>query len=659
MVIQCLQHNDILVSEAGTGTGKTFAYLIPAILWSSFHSERILVSTYTKNLEDQIFHQDLCGILASLHIDFIACIIKGRNNYLCQKRWDEMIRIHFHALNEAEREALLKLVVWQYFTRTGDISENSAFWLHEHYPLWIRLSSDIKDCKMNSCPYFPRCYLAAIRRAAQEANIVVLNHALLFTDLQADQKIIGDYERLIIDEAHNLEKAATDFMGISVTSIYLQSILDRLFKGERGFLSSISDMLTIYGEEKIGVRKRQMSNAMEAVDAARNTATELFARISEDFGKIVYKGSMRIKQGQQLTEDMEPYNQALFDHFQSITELLRSFLDNASKDLHEIGNRRMFDEGSQLLEDALECSRNLFSVLSCARNEHCYWIEVSDKGNYMKFIAAPIDVAPILRSDLFDVLKSAVLVSATILVEGTFDYFLKKVGLAGYERVHEIAFGSSFDYSRQAFCVVPLFISGPQEKGFLIDVADLLRKLILKTRKGTLVLFTSYKLLNGVYDYLIESFHRNGIPLLAQGRSGSRYTIAKEFREIKNSILLGTYSFWEGFDVPGSALENLIITKLPFPAPNEPMIEARGEFLESRGLSPFDHLLVPEAIIRLRQGFGRLIRSKQDRGIIIILDTRIIRRKYGKRFLLSLPANVSDSYYEEDFFESIGEFWKS
>jgi ATP-dependent DNA helicase DinG len=658
-VTRSLHHGDILVSEAGTGTGKTFAYLIPATLWSSFHNERILVSTYTKNLEDQIFHRDLRTILSALHIDFTACIIKGRTNYLCQKRWDDMVRIQFHTLGEEEREALLKLVVWQYYTKTGDISENSGFWLHEHYALWMRLSSDIKDCGMHSCPYFQCCYLAAIRRAAQEANIVVLNHALLFTDLQADQKIIGDYERLVIDEAHNLEKAATDFFGISVTSIQLQSILDRLLKRERGLLATIMDVISLYGEDKSGIKKPQMSNAMDAVDAIRDISAELYARISEDFGRVVYKGSMRLKQGEKLTEDIEPYSQALYDRFQTITKLLDSFLGTASEKLSETIEKRLFDDVSQILEEAVECSANLLAILSCARNDHCYWIESSEKSTYMKFMAAPIDVAPMLRMNLFDVLKSAVLVSATVLVEGEFDYFLNKVGLAGYDRVQMVPLGSSFDYSRQAFSLVPLFISDPQQKGFQVDVADIIRKVVLKTRKGTLVLFTSYRLLNGVYDYLIEPLHQNGIPLLAQGRSGSRYTLAREFREIKNSVLLGTYSFWEGFDVPGSSLENLIITKLPFPAPNEPIMEARGEFLASRGLNPFDHLLVPEAIIRLRQGFGRLIRSRKDRGIIIILDTRIIRREYGKRFLLSLPTNVSASYYEEDFFESIEQFWKT
>ncbi len=658
-VMASFQDDSILISEAGTGTGKTFAYLIPAILWSSNHNERVLVSTYTKNLEDQIFHSDLRAILSTLKIDFSACIIKGRNNYLCNKRWDEMMHVHFRTLEEADKQGLLKLIVWQYYTRTGDISENSSFWLSEHFPLWVRLSSDMKDCGMHTCPYFNECYLANIRRAAQQANIIVLNHALLFTDLQSDQKIIGEYERLIIDEAHNLEKAATDFLGISVTSIQIESILDRMLKRERGFLSTIRDMLALYGEEKTGVALPALNNALHAVRAARETFSELTERISEEFGKLVYKGSMRLKSGSQLTEDIEPYNQELYDHFQTINNLLQSFLRTASDKLIKIVDKRFIDEISQILEESMECSRNLVSILSCDRKDQCYWLEASERNGFMKFMSAPINVAPVLRTQLFDLLKSAVLVSATILVEGTFEYFLNKVGLAGYDRAEVIGLGSSFDYSRQAFSVIPLFIADPQQKGFLVDVADIVRKVALKTRKGTLVLFTSYKLLNGVYDYVIESFHQNGIPLLAQNRSGSRYTIAREFREIEHSVLLGTYSFWEGFDVPGKALENLIITKLPFPAPNEPMMEARGEFLEMKGLSPFDRLFVPEAIIRLRQGFGRLLRSKEDRGTIIILDTRIMRRNYGKRFLLSLPTKVSASYYEEDFFESIMRFWET
>lgn len=658
-VTRSLHHNDILVSEAGTGTGKTFAYLIPAILWSRYHDERILVSTFTKNLEDQIFHRDLRNILTALQIDFTACIIKGRNNYLCQKRWDEMLRIHFPTLNEEGLDGLLKLVVWQYYTQTGDVSENSGFWLHEHYPLWARLSSDMKDCDMHGCPHFPHCYLAAIRAAAQESHIVVLNHALLLSDLVADQKIVGSYERLVIDEAHNLERAATDFLGMAVNSVQLHSMLDRLHKKERGLLRTIREITAMYGVNRTGAAESQVDKAIDAVQAARNSLTELFERIAEDLGRVVYKGSMRLKPGTKLTEEIEPFNQALNDHFQTIIELLGTFLQTAPKKLGEVVDRRTFDEGSQLLDDAIDYSRTLFEVLSCARTDHCCWIEVSDSGTFMKFIAAPIDVAPMLRTQLFDALKSAVLVSATLLVEGTFAYFLKKIGLAGYERVHQIALGSSFDYSRQAFAVVPLFISDPQHKGYAVDVADMVRKVVLRTRKGTLALFTSYKLLNAVYDYLIEPFHQSGITLLGQSRSGSRYTIAREFREIKDSVLLGTYSFWEGFDVPGTALENLIITKLPFPAPNEPIMEARGEALAAQGLSSFDHLLVPEAIIRLRQGFGRLIRSKDDRGIIIILDTRIFRRDYGKRFLLSLPSQVVASYYEEDFFAAIDDFWKT
>jgi predicted DnaQ family exonuclease/DinG family helicase len=656
-VTQSLHNGEILIAEAGTGTGKTFAYLLPCVLWSKSFNERILVCTYTKNLEDQIFHRDLAAMIQSLDMDFSACLLKGRNNYLCQRRWEEMLQSHFLSLNDDEREALLKLIVWQHMTRTGDIAENSSFWTSEHFSLWARLSSDVKDCEMNSCRCFHHCYLAAIRKAAQEANIVVLNHALLFTDLRAEQKILGEYGRIVIDEAHNLEKAATDFLGVAVNSFQLHSILDRLARKERGLLPAIKALLALYGKKTSAIGAK-LAKAIDAVDAARNGAAELFERIAEDVRGAAYRKSLRLKQGQRLTSDIEPYNQSLSESFAHITGFLHAFLEDAPKRLIELAGQHLVDEASQLLSDSLECSCNLFNILSCERNDHCYWMEVSDNGAYVKFVAAPIDVASILRTELFDTLASAVLVSATILVEAKFDYFRDKVGLTGYERAEEIALGSSFDYSRQVFSVAPLFISDPQQRDFAIDVADIIRKVVLGTRRGTLALFTSYKLLNGVYDLLIEHLHQNGILLLAQGRSGSRYTISREFREIKNSVLLGTYSFWEGFDVPGEALENLIITKLPFPAPNEPLTEARAEYLESRGLAPFDHLFVPEAIIRLRQGFGRLIRSAQDRGIIMILDTRIVRREYGKRFLLSLPTNVSASYYEEDFFESISKFWK-
>jgi len=658
MVMRSFLYNEILVSEAGTGTGKTFAYLIPSMLWSNSSNERILISTYTKNLEDQLFHKDIINISEGLSVKFKAALIKGRKNYLCLKRWDDMFSVNFTSLNKDEKKSLPNLVIWQELTKTGDISENSSFWLHDNLSLWSKLSCDAMDCEMNKCPYFHECYLTRIRREAQEANIVVINHSLLFSDLNAEQKILGEYNRLIIDEAHNLEKAATDFLGTTVTSWQIKNVLDRLYKREKGLFVRMRNIITVIGKKIKNIPLDDLTKCIVSVDKAKTLLMEISQRIADEVEKSEYSGKLRLKEGDSLVEEIKPLNEAFCSHLKDIYSLLKRFIKifEDEKDLSTW--KEIVEEVTEVYKESEEIVENFYNILSCEDKNNCFWVESSNESENIKLVSAPIVVADILREKLFDNLETAVLVSATVLVENSFDYIKEKVGLAGTGRVKEFATGSSFDFENQVLALLPSFISDPQRNGFFMDVVDVLRKVILLTRRGTLILFTSYKFLNKSFEHLIETLHQNNILLLAQGRSGSKNVIIKEFKEIKDSVLLGTYSFWEGFDVPGEALETLIITKLPFPSPKEPIIEARTEYIESQGLRPFEKLYIPEAVIKLRQGFGRLIRTKGDRGIIIILDTRLIKREYGERFLHSLPTNIEISYREGDFLERIRKFWE-
>lgn len=658
MVMKSFLYNEILVSEAGAGTGKTFAYLIPSMLWSNFLKERILISTYTKNLEDQLFHKDIINISAGLSVKFKAALVKGRKNYLCLKRWDDMFSANFISLNKDEKKSLLNLVIWKELTKTGDISENSSFWLHDNLSLWSRLSCDAMDCKMNKCPYFQECYLTRIRREAQEANIVVINHSLLFSDLNAEQKILGEYNRLIIDEAHNLEKAATDFLGITVTSWQIKTLLDRFYKREKGLFIRMRNIATVLGKKTKSIPLDDITKCIGSVDKARSLLKEISQRIAYEVERSEYSGKLRLKEGDSLVEELKPLNEAFYSHLKDINSLLKRSTKIFEDEKDLLIWKEIVDEVTQVYKESEEIVENFHNILSCEDKNNCFWVESSDESENIKLVSAPIVVADILREKLFDNLETAVLVSATVLVENSFDYLKEKVGLAGIGRVKEFATGSSFDFENQVLALLPSFISNPKRDGFFMDIVDVLRRVILLTRRGTLILFTSFKLLNKIYEHLVEILHQNNILLLAQGRSGSKNVIIKEFKEIKDSVLLGAYSFWEGFDVPGEALETLIITKLPFPSPKEPIIEARTEYIESQGFRPFEKLYIPEAVIKLRQGFGRLIRTKGDRGIIIILDTRLIKREYGETFLHSLPTNIEILYREGDLLERIRKFWE-
>ena len=658
MVMKTFLSNEILISEAGTGTGKTFAYLIPSMIWSNVTNERILISTYTKNLEDQLFHKDIINISKGLNVEFKATLIKGRNNYLCMKRWNEIFRDNLQLFNNDEKKSLINLVIWQESTKTGDISENSSFWLHNNISLWSRLSCDTINCDMNNCSEFNKCYLMRIRRESKNSNIVVLNHSLLFSDLTAEQKILGEYNSLIIDEAHNLEKAATDFLGTQVTSWQIKNLLDRLYRHGKGLLIKIINITNILVKKNKNISIEGLSESTADIDESRTILSEITKRIIEETDDSEYKGRIRLKKGDALVEELMPLNEKVYSKLKCTINILHNFIETFEDENNFVTGKEIVDEVTQIYKESTEMVDIFYSCLSCEGNNLCFWAESTDGNENIKLVSVPINIADILEEKLFGNLTVTVLVSATLLVENSFRYFKERVGLMGLGKVREFATGSSFDFDNQVLAILPSFIEEPQNKGFVIDIADLLLKVILSTRRGTLILFTSYKLLNAVYERLVETLHQNNILLLAQGRSGSKNAIIKGFKENKDSVLLGTYSFWEGFDVPGEALENLIITKLPFPPPMEPIIEARSEYAESLGFRPFDSLLVPEAVIKLRQGFGRLIRSKDDKGIVILLDTRLIKRKYGERFLRSLPSHVEIVHYEEDLLERIKNFWQ-
>ncbi len=655
-VMKSFLNDEILLSEAGTGTGKTFAYLIPSILWSDSTKERVIISTYTKNLQEQLFYKDIKNISNGVKIRFEATLLKGRNNYLCMKRWNNLLTEGIPFLDSEEKQYLLSLVVWQEITNTGDISENTSFWISSDSSLWSKLSCDTKECEMNKCPFFQECYLANVRKKAQESNIVIINHSLLFSDINADQKILGDYSRVIIDEAHNLEKAATNFLGISISSWKINNILNALDKQGQGILARIQKSLAFLTSKEETIKASEMDKTIKLVNSSRKIFSEITKKMLQQLEYSEYTGKLRLKKSDTIILELTSISEEFYENLKQISLVLKHFYDLFEGDAKPPIFSELPKKALQINRELEETVEDFHNIVSCNDKNSCYWIQSIGQYENLKFVSAPIVVAPLLREKLFNNLLSAVLVSATALIENRFSYLEQKVGIADDDRLVEFSAGSSFNFNEQVLTLLPSFLTEPQRKGFFMDVTDILRKVILSTRKGSLILFTSYRLLNKVYEQLVETLLTNDIPLLAQGKTGSKGVITKQFNEIQNSVLLGTYSFWEGFDVPGKSLEILIITKLPFPSPKEPITEARAEYAESENLSSFDSLFVPEAIVKLRQGFGRLIRRKTDRGIVLILDTRLIKRNYGRRFLDSLPAVANMCYTEEELLRNIRGF---
>ncbi len=662
-VAESFQEEALLVCEAGTGIGKSLAYLIPAVLWSAHSRGKVVVSTNTKNLQDQLFYKDIPLLLNCLHFDFKAVLLKGRANYLCLRKWFEVTASPDLHLTPEERIAILPLVLWVETTQSGDLSENRGFHLQQDSSLWGKFKCEPHGCLGVECRLYDSCFVTRVRAEAQDANLVVVNHSLLLSDLTAENKILGPYQRLVIDEAHNLEKAATEHLGLRMNLWRVKSPLDLLYTArpvEKGLIPAVTSKLA-------GARSEHPSSELllgelkmikDLIVDGRKRAGEFFHRLAElassPYGKLRYWRDHRV-----LNEVTEETRGLLG----SLSEICGA-LSRAEVCLSELGPNRVkgYKEMKADLQARLQELKEVLNELRILTRAEdislCYWVKVSD-GQPAELYGAPIEVGPLLADSLYPALESALFTSATLRVGLSFDYFLERTGLNLIRRdgIRERAFGSPFDFPNQVLTLLPRYLPSPQREEFPEAVSELLKRIVVGTRRGTLVLLTSHRLLNLLYGDLRDEFERGRISLLAQGLSGSRTKLIEQFREESSSALLGTDSFWEGVDVPGEALEILVISKLPFPVPSEPIVEARSEAIEAGGGDAFRELMVPHTVIRFRQGFGRLIRNKRDRGVVVILDNRMLDREYGQVFLSSLPVEAEICRSLEEVEQRVKDWW--
>lgn len=681
-VEQSSVEDTFLVAQAGTGIGKSYAYLYPAIRQVVDKGHRIVISTHTRNLQEQIFYRDLPDMLRGLDIDFKAVLLKGRHNYICRDRWNNLIQNQQEKLHPSEWEKLLPVAVWLHNTQTGDIEECTAFHHNLNPGIWSKLRSEALFCgggrtaQSTGCrSQDSGCYLNRIRRQAQNCDIAIINHSLLLSDLATGGGILGEYSRLIIDEGHNLVEAAERQLKSEFSFRQLKQTLNSLFlqdAGERGGLVQARGEITF-----ADIPAAHQASCQEVLQAAIDDVTQCSKMVDQIRNSIIAfnreQHSSRIKELKfTLKNRFQSKDNPLAVHQELISELVlvgERTLTRLEELVQLLGDdeEQLFSDVAALsgelgsLREQLKDQLELLQVISTASDEDVvYWEEIHPRSLESNYFACPLSIAENLREQLYADLKQLVVVSATITVEHNFDYFLEQTGLDQSPRpLRTRLYGSPFDYDKQVSFLIPQYFgdSARDNSRFVAQLADLVEGTSVKYGIGTMILFTSYQLLNRTYEALIDRIDYRKTPVLGQGLDGTRDAILEQFRDTKNGILLGTESFWQGVDIPGTALELLIITKVPFAVPTEPMVRARYDRLEAAGRNSFMCQAVPAAVIKFQQGFGRLIRSETDRGMVILLDRRVALKQYGRAFTASVDAPATVIYQEEMMNRAVADFF--
>ncbi len=672
---QAFRDSKFLCVEAGTGTGKSLAYLAPALAWAAggkMEKRRVIISTGTKNLQDQLCNKDLPELKRAMPFRFRTALLKGRSNYLCINRWKNVLADPAFRLLPEERVAALPLVRWSRETTTGDFSEVSAVRGPLAVSLRSKLASDSGVCPGSACRESRQCFLQRARRQAQKAHVVVVNHALLFADVSREGSVLGDYDRLIVDEAHKLEKSAVSHLGIEWSDVTLRRTLGRLYQGgrvERGLLPLLLQKL---GKPNRGPLKRLQVEIQSLIDHAQ-TLNNLGKDFAVGFLRSIdakvtstetFGVRKRYQKGEYPWDRLQELAAEVIAQYQPVIEALKTIL-RLRDDVKEVFPFYTDDTAGELtsVRDAMAEDRENFQFLAhCDDSNWVTWYETSGppERRFLRIQAAPLDVSGLIYSALWKQLRTGILTSATLAVGTSFDHLINTVGLAQVpeERRGALLLDSPFDLDRQMMILSPEYFPSPKNNQQYLDEVSRLVARLAATKRGTLVLFTSYQALNQVADTVRSYLEQKGITVLIQGKHGSPELLLQRFRNEKSSVLFGTDSFWEGIDVVGDALEVLIVTKLPFDVPTDPWIEARNEQITAQGKNAFMEYSVPEAVIRLRQGVGRLIRTRKDRGVVVVADSRMVHTRFGKIFQDALPTVTTVIQEHKQLTTIFNNFWE-
>ena len=647
-IVKTFNQNKTGVFEAGTGVGKSYAYLIPSILWAVQNNERVVISTGTINLQQQLCLKDIPQAIKITGKPVKFILMKGRQNYICKRRLQD-------ALNSKDlfenNDDLDRIAQWQDSCDSGSKSELSFL---PSESVWNRINSESDACMALRCPYYSQCFVMKVKKEASAANILVVNHHLLFADIESrlhgagydDAVVLPPSKRIIFDEAHGIETAATSFFSESFNRFKILKPLNLLYRKKKnsamGFLFSVS-MLS--KEEEKSFQAYQMISKIKS-DLTNLETLALDLCIQENnlwLNPLTFRNFQPVlSMCQTLAKDISVF-----------TSLVLEVLDGVPEDDRDIPyfwetkvlNRRLSDY-SVILNDFFMWEEKPDKVFWLQKKNLPSDMQKDDELNfYINFIETPLDIAPLMNQGIFEPMDSVVCTSATLKTGRDFSYWLRHNGLyfSDSDEVLQGEFFSPFPYKENMIFLVPKDIPFPDEPDFQIYVENVLKNLILKAKGRTLVLFTSYESLRLSYNNIFSTMLANGIKLLRQG-SDDNARILKNFKDDVSSVLFATDSFWQGVDVPGESLSQVIIVKLPFTVPNDPVFKARSEAIRKKGGNSFMELSVPEAIIKFRQGVGRLIRKNTDKGTVVVLDRRIYEKQYGSLFLANVPE--CKKYYE-------------
>jgi ATP-dependent DNA helicase DinG len=651
---EALRNNQHLLVEAGTGTGKSLGYLLPALYYALKEAKPIVVSTHTIQLQEQLRQRDLPLLQEAAPVPFRAAVFKGRNNYLCLRKFEQQVSVPDTPPGEDEAVALGQLLVWLTDSERGEAEELNMTGGLRH--LWDTVASDADSCLNRMCPWFRKCFYHRARHEAGRADLVVTNHAMVFTDMRADRRLLPPYERLIVDEAHHLEDVASAHLGRKTGYASLAQPLQRLWRdAHNGLAPRLIQLLHGCGAEFAPAWIEQLEQSRSAALAVRESWERYMERLFDLIGRRATAdegGNLTLRlraeappeEWDSIRADGDNTVQLLSDLIRPLERMLPALKDEAD----DLAVQAAATDLNGVIKALADVRSDLQAFLGLGDPDVVYWLEghAQYRGRSVWMYAVPADVSGLLRDHLFERKTSVVLTSATLTVGRSFQYVAERLGLdqaAEADRLRTSILPSPFRYRDQALLLVPRDF--PDIRGrepdarFLQALTESLAEVAEATGGRMLVLFTSHRMLRAVYEPLTERLAPAGIQVLGQGLDGtSRSRLTRQFMDSPASVLLGTSSFWEGVDLPGDALTCLAIVRLPFQPPNHPVAEAKAERLQARSENPFMKLSLPQAVIRFKQGFGRLVRTANDRGIVIIYDTRVIDTRYGKYFLQSLPG---------------------
>lgn len=665
-IAEAFNSSKIALLEAGTGIGKSLSYLIPAFLWAEKNNERIVISTNTINLQSQLLNKDIPLVKKILDSNLDAVVMKGRRNYLCKMKLSNLqSELDF----DENAEEINSIIKWAGITDNGVVDELTFI---PSYNVWEKFASETDMCLNSHCPYFSGCFLQKSRREASESNIIIANHHILFADIEIrkngrglDENILlPPYRKIIFDEAHNIEKSASSFFSYSFSKNGFYKFVG-LYRGKngKGFLPKLSSKLMKYNVDDYYNLANFINNeVLGTFSIMHNNSFDIFALINKyikslannnnlkDNGQYSYSYSHRIKEKEWQNSDflntfMRPIKSLcdlLYEFSKSLNKLISRMEDLPDSLRNKIElDYKLAKSYKNKLESYID---NILQLFSVDIKKMVAWIEISgdkEEPNF-SFVASPLYIDEILNEAVYSVFDSIVMTSATITVDNKFDYFKNLTGLSLVKNKEIIveSYQSPYNYEQQVLVVVPTDIPEPtnytESKVYNEKINYFIKRSIEMTKGSAFVLFTSYNQLKKSYEEVNPYLKDIGLRAFFQGEM-EKGKLLERFKEEIDSSLFATDSFWEGVDAPGDTLRYVVLTKLPFRMPSEPIEEARIEDMESKGINPFTQYTLPSAVIKFRQGFGRLIRKHDDYGVVALLDSRALTKYYGKIFFKSLP----------------------